>query len=61
MYQAEGDDTVVVFVQVEEEHEHALGDMLGGLSDNRFLFVLLPVDTKLLTKGDIRELLESIL
>jgi len=52
--------TKVVFVQTKEENMKGLGSLLGSIQQDEYHFVVLPMDTKLLTKEEVRELLEQI-
>lgn len=50
----------VVFVQVKEKDVSAVAGMLGKLDQVAYQFVVLPLDTKLLSKEMLIELIEGL-
>ena len=49
----------LVFLQVEADYKDAMIALLGKFNDSDFHFFVLPLDAKILTKADIKQLLEE--
>ena len=50
----------MIFVQANEKDCSKLGHFLGSLQQHEYYFVILPPDTKVLTKDEVIELLQRV-
>lgn len=50
----------IVFVQTKSTDVASLASMLGGIKQMEYQFVILPSDSKLLSKRELREMIDRM-
>lgn len=49
----------IIFVQCKNEITSKVAEILGGIDQDQYYFVVLPLDTKLLTKYELVEIIRE--
>ena len=50
----------VIFLHAKKEDAAKLAQMLSGLEQTEYLFFILPLDIKLITKADLEDMLQKM-
>ena len=50
----------VIFLHAKKEDAAKLAQMLSGIKQTEYLFFILPLDIKLITKADLEDMIQKI-
>ncbi|KKK90609.1 hypothetical protein LCGC14_2721270 [marine sediment metagenome] len=52
-------EVATIFIQVEDRLVREVSDLLGGLAQAKYHFVILPLNAKLLSRDDLLKLIKE--